>query len=99
VNSERLYNVLLAPHVSEKSAIIGELNNQYAFKVSKDATKAEIKTAVEELFDVVVVGLQVLNVKGKTKRTVRGKIRTRSSWKKVYVRLEEGQEIDFADIG
>ena len=99
MNSERLYNVLLAPHVSEKSSIIGELNNQYAFKVSKDATKAEIKTAVEELFDVVVVGLQVLNVKGKTKRTVRGKIRTRPSWKKVYVRLEEGQEIDFADIG
>jgi large subunit ribosomal protein L23 len=98
MNNSRLYNILLAPHVSEKSSLIGELNNQYTFKVAKDATKPEIKTAVEELFDVIVLDLQVLNVKGKTKRNVGGKIRRRPSWKKVYVRLEEGHEIDFADI-
>jgi large subunit ribosomal protein L23 len=98
MNNSRLYNILLAPHVSEKSSLIGELNNQYTFKVAKDATKPEIKTAVEELFDVIVLDLQVLNVKGKTKRSVGGKIRRRPSWKKVYVRLEEGHEIDFADI-
>ena len=99
MNNGRLYNILLAPHVSEKSSLIGELNNQYTFKVAKDATKPEIKTAVEELFDVIVLDLQVLNVKGKTKRTNRGKIRRRSNWKKAYVRLEAGHEIDLADVG
>lgn len=98
MNNTRLYNILRAPHVSEKSSLIGELNNQYTFKVAKDATKPEIKTAVEKLFDVIVLDLQVLNVKGKTKRNVGGKIRRCPSWKKVYVRLEEGHEIDFADI-
>ena len=65
MNSERMYKVLVAPHVSEKSALIGELANQYTFKVAKDATKSEIKNAVEQLFNVSVVELQVLNVKGK----------------------------------
>ena len=55
MNNGRLYNILLAPHVSEKSSLIGELNNQYTFKVAKDATKPEIKTAVEELFNVIVL--------------------------------------------
>jgi len=99
VNSERMYSILLAPHVSEKSALIGELSNQYAFKVTNDATKSEIKSAVEQLFNVSVIELQVLNVKGKTKRNSRGKLRRRPNWKKAYVRLDEGQEIDFADIG
>ena len=99
MNSERLYSIILAPHVSEKSALIGELNNQYTFKVANDATKPEIKAAVEELFSVTVVDVQVLNVKGKTKRNASGKTRRRPNWKKVYVRLEEGQEIEFADIG
>ena len=67
MNSERMYSILLAPHVSEKSALIGELSNQYAFKVTNDATKSEIKSAVEQLFNVSVIALQVLNVKGKTK--------------------------------
>ena len=67
MNSERMYKVLIAPHVSEKSALIGEIANQYAFKVAKDATKSEIKIAVEQLFNVSVVELQVLNVKGKVK--------------------------------
>jgi len=99
MNVERLYSVILAPHVSEKSAMMGENNNQYAFKVSRDASKPEIKEAVEKIFNVVVEELQVLNVKGKTKRSGRGKIRRRSDWKKAYVKLAAGQEIDFTDLG
>ena len=99
MNLERIYTVILGPHVSEKTTLLGEANNQYAFKVAVDATKSEIKQAVEKIFDVVVDDLQVLNVKGKTKRTSRGKLRRRSNWKKAYVRLQTGHEIDFADIG
>ena len=99
MNSERMYKVLVAPHVSEKSALIGEVANQYAFKVAKDSTKSEIKNAVEQLFNVSVVELQVLNVKGKVKRNARGQKRRRPNWKKAYVRLDEGHEIDFSDMG
>lgn len=99
MNLERIYTVILGPHVSEKTTLLGEANNQYAFKVAVDATKSEIKQAVEKIFNVVVDDLQVLNVKGKTKRTSRGKLRRRSNWKKAYVRLQTGHEIDFADIG
>lgn len=99
MNSERMYSVILAPHVSEKTTLLGEDNNQYAFRVAIDASRSEIKEAVETIFKVTVEGLQVLNVKGKTKRSSRGKIRRRSNWKKAYVRLEAGHEIDFADIG
>ena len=96
---ERMYTVILGPHVSEKTTILGEKNNQYTFRVAMDATKPEIKAAVEEIFEVAGEDLQVLNVKGKTKRTNRGKIRRRSNWKKAYVRLEAGHEIDLADVG
>ena len=99
MNVERMYSVILAPHVSEKSALMVEASNQYAFKVAADASKPEIREAVEKIFNVVVEDLQVLNVKGKTKRTGRGKLRHRSDWKKAYVRLEAGHEIDFADLG
>jgi large subunit ribosomal protein L23 len=99
MNPERMYTVILAPHVSEKSTMMGEQNNQYAFKVARDASKGEIREAIEKIFNVVVKDLQVLNVKGKTKRTGRGRIRRRSDWKKAYIRLEAGQEIDFADLG
>lgn len=99
MNPERSYAIILGPHVSEKTTLLGEENNQYTFKVAADATKPEIKQAVESLFNVVVDDLQVLNVKGKTKRNVRGRTRKRSNWKKAYVRLEPGHEIDFADIG
>ncbi len=99
MNQDRMYSVILAPHVSEKSTLMSEDANQYAFKVAVDATKPEIKQAVESIFNVVVEDLQVLNVKGKTKRSVRGKIRRRKNWKKAYVRLEVGHEIDFAEIG
>ena len=99
MNPERMYQVILGPHVSEKSAMMTEGNNQYVFKVAIDATNPEIKEAVEAVFKVVVSDLQVLNVKGKTKRSARGRIRRNSDWKKAYVRLEAGHEIDFAEIG
>ncbi|NIP15534.1 MAG: 50S ribosomal protein L23 [Pseudomonadales bacterium] len=94
MNQERLYTVLLEPHFSEKVAILGDRSNQYGFKVAKDATKDEIKQAVEQLFKVTVENVSTMNVKGKVKRTVRGLSRGKS-WKKAYVRVAEGQEIDF----
>jgi len=98
MNQERILSIILGPHLSEKTATISEKNNQVTFRVVGDATKPEIKKAVEALFNVQVRDVQVLNVKGKTKRTGRGKLRSRSDWKKAYVRLEQGQEIDFADM-
>ncbi len=99
MNQERIYKVLLGPHISEKATNIADDNNQVTFRVVVDATQKEIKQAVETLFKVEVVNLQVVNVKGKTKRSARGKIRRRPSWKKAYVRLEQGHEIDFAELG
>jgi|TARA_B100001964_G_C14249200_1_gene609004 large subunit ribosomal protein L23 len=95
VNQDRLYKVLEGAHISEKATIIADVSNQFVFKVVKDATKAEIKEAVEQLYDVAVKSVTVLNVKGKVKKTVRGTSR-RSNWKKAYVRLEAGHDIDFA---
>lgn len=94
MNQERLYTVLLEPHFSEKTSVLGDKANQYGFKVARDATKAEIKEAVETLFKVNVEGVSTLNVKGKVKRTIRGTSRARN-WKKAYVRVAAGQEIDF----
>lgn len=94
MNQERLYTVLLEPHFSEKVSLQGEASNQYGFKVARDATKAEIKEAVETLFKVSVMGVSTINVKGKVRRTMRGESR-RKDWKKAYVRVADGQEIDF----
>ena len=91
---ERVYTVLLEPHFSEKMAIQGDEANQYGFKVSRDATKAEIKQAVETLFGVTVDKVTTLNVKGKNKRTFRG-ISRKKDWKKAYVRVAAGQELDY----
>jgi len=99
MNQERRLRVILGPHLSEKTSRISEQNNQVTFKVLSDASKPEIKEAVEKLFNVQVRDVQVMNVKGKTKRTARGKLRSRSDWKKAYVRLEQGQEIDLANMG
>jgi large subunit ribosomal protein L23 len=99
MNQERILTIILGPHISEKTSVISEENNQVTFKVASDATKPEIKQAVEILFDVQVKDVQILNVKGKTKKSARGKIRSRSDWKKAYIRLEQGQEIDFAELG
>ncbi len=91
----RLLQIILAPVVSEKATFAGEKNEQVVFRVAKDATKAEIKAAVELLFKVSVDGVQVLNVKGKTKRFGRF-TGSRKGWKKAYVSLVPGQEIDLA---
>lgn len=95
MNKERLYKIILGPVVSEKAAVLGEQSGQVVFKVARDAKKPEVKAAVEELFEVKVRDVRVLTVKGKTKRTRYG-VGVRSDWKKAYVRLEQGQDIDFA---
>jgi large subunit ribosomal protein L23 len=95
INEERLLKVLLAPHVSEKATLAAEGNNTVVLKVLKDANKEEIKAAVEKLFDVEVNSVRTLNVKGKTKRHGQS-FGKRKDWKKAYVVLKEGQEIDFA---
>lgn len=95
MNNERLMKVLLGPVVSEKSSIVADANGQYTFRVTTDATKREIAKAVEKLFEVQVENVKVINVKGKSKRfgQIQGK---RADWKKAYVRLKAGSEIDFA---
>jgi len=95
MNQERLYNVLIGPIVSEKSTWIGEKHNQAAFRVIQDATKTEVKAAVEMLFKVQVKSVQILNEKGKEKRFGRFNGR-RSNVRKAYVSLAPGQEINFA---
>jgi large subunit ribosomal protein L23 len=99
-NTERLMKVLLAPVISEKGTYVGEKHNQYLFRVTPDATKPEIKAAVELMFGtkdrkIEVVAVQVANVKGKEKRFGRFMGR-RNHWKKAYVSLKAGQEINFA---
>jgi large subunit ribosomal protein L23 len=95
MNNERLMKILLSPLVSEKSSNVADQNAQYTFRVTTDATKREIAKAVEKLFEVEVERVQVVNVKGKQKRfgAINGK---RSDWKKAYVRLKPGSDIDFA---
>jgi large subunit ribosomal protein L23 len=95
MNKERLMSILLSPVVSEKSAMAADAANQFGFKVATDATKPEIAAAVELMFDVKVEQVRTINVKGKQKRfgAVMGR---RNSWKKAYVRLQKGQDIDFA---
>jgi len=95
MNQERIYKILLGPVVSEKATAAGETSNQVIFKVASDATKLEVKTAVQTLFDAKVEQVRTLNVKGKSKRTRYG-LGKRSDWKKAYVRLAQGQDIDFA---
>lgn len=94
MSQERLMKVLLAPHVSEKTTRVADQANQVVFRVLPDATKAEIKKAVEMLFEVQVSSVQVTNMKGKLKRFGQS-IGRRKNWKKAYVTLAEGQDIDF----
>ena len=97
-NEERLLQVLLAPQISEKATWVADKYEQVIFRVAPDATKPEIKAAVELLFKVQVESVQVLNVKGKTKRF--GKFTgRRQGWKKAYVSLKPGQEINFVEGG
>jgi len=94
-NEERLMNILLAPQISEKATFVAEKNEQVIFRVVSDATKPEVKAAVEKLFNVTVDNVQISNVKGKQKRFGRS-IGRRQDWKKAYVCLAAGQEINFA---
>ena len=98
MNVERLHQVLRRPIISEKSTNAAESGQQVVFEVLTDATKNEIKTAVESLFEVSVEGVQVINVRGIIKRFGKtpGK---RTNWKKAYVRLAEGDDIDFLGSG
>jgi large subunit ribosomal protein L23 len=93
MNPGRQYNIVLRPHVSEKTARANAEANQYVFEVARDAEKAEVRSAVEALFDVKVKSVQIVNVPGKSKsfRFRRGR---QSGWKKAYVRLEEGHSIE-----
>ena len=93
MSKNRLYKVLLSPRVTEKTTRISEGSNQYVFRVIKDANKAEVKGAVEMLFDVNVEAVRIVTVKGKNK-TFRMRPGKRSDWKKAYVRVQEGQVID-----
>jgi large subunit ribosomal protein L23 len=93
---ERLMLVVLAPVISEKSTFVADKNNQVVFRVTPDATKPEIKAAIELMFKVQVDSVQVVNVRGKGKRFGQSFGRRRH-WKKAYVCLKEGQEINFAE--
>jgi large subunit ribosomal protein L23 len=98
MNQERLMQVLLAPQISEKATWVADKNEQVIFRVASDATKPEIKAAVELLFKVEVESVQVANIKGKQKRFGRFMGR-RKDWKKAYVSLRPGQEINFVEGG
>ena len=97
VKDERLFQIILRPVISEKSTIAADKSHQIVFQVLPDASKTEIKAAVEKLFEVKVQQVQVVNVRGKIKRFGRfpGK---RSNWKKAYVRLQKGHDIDFLGL-
>ena len=93
MNDAKLYNVIRAPRVSEKTARLQEVSNQYVFEVATEATKADIKVAVEKLFDVKVEAVNVVNVKGKNK-SFKNRSGRRGNWRKAYVKLADGQSID-----
>ena len=97
MNDSRLYNILLTPHISEKTALGAEMESRHTFKVASDATKLEVRKAVETLFKVNVTSVQIQNVKGKVKRFGAGTGK-RSDWKKATVRLADGQDLDFVGI-
>lgn len=97
MNAERLLQVILAPVITEKATMVAEQNQQIAFRVAADATKPEIKAAVEQLFKVEVESVQVLNQNGKQKRFGRFQGRRRNE-RKAYVSLKAGQELDFSEV-
>lgn len=94
MNQEKLMNLLLAPRITEKSTMVGEKHQQYVFKVLKTATKPQIRQAVELMFKVEVESVQVANVKGKSK-VFKQAVGKRSDWKKAYVKLKPGFEINY----
>ena len=96
MNLNRLMQVVIAPVISEKSTLVGEKHGQYVFRVMQDATKAEVKAAIENLFKVEVASVNMINIAGKQKRFGRGLGRRRNI-RKAYVSLAAGQEINFAE--
>ncbi len=94
MNREQLMSVLIAPHVTEKTSLAMQNHNQYTFRVRREATKTDVKKAVELMFDVKVTGVQVVNESGKTRRFGKTIGRTQD-WKKAYVSLAAGQTIDY----
>jgi large subunit ribosomal protein L23 len=94
MNREQLMSVLIAPHVTEKTSLAMQNHNQYTFRVRREATKADVKKAVELMFDVKVSGVQVVNESGKSRRFGKTPGRTQD-WKKAYVSLVAGQTIDY----
>ena len=96
MNTERLTNIIVSPRISEKATMRADIDNQHVFSVLKDATKPEIKKAVELMFDVKVKSVRLMNVQGKLTRVGRtfGK---RKDWKKAYVRLQEGFDINYGE--
>jgi len=95
MNQLELMKVLVAPVISEKSTRLADTENRYVFKVRKDATKPQVKKAVEQMFEVEVESVQLMNVKGKSKRFGR-MLGKRPDWKKAYIRLKADQEIDLS---
>jgi large subunit ribosomal protein L23 len=97
VNEKRLYSIILGPHTTEKSVKMSDKNRQVAFRVARDATKPEVAKAIEKLFSVKVDSVGIVNVKGKIKqfKQVAGQ---RSDWKKAYVHLAEGHDINLANF-
>lgn len=99
---ERVYTVLIEPHITEKATNLGEAGNRYAFKVARDATKRDVKAAVEKLFGVTVESVATMRVKGKAKRVfgargAHGRGARTKGWKKAYVRLAEGDALDYTE--
>ena len=95
MNQERMHQILVSPHVSEKATLLAEEQNQHVFRVLSTATKAEVKEAVEGMFKVKVEKVRILNIKGKTKR-FGGRLGKRSDLRKAYVTLMSDNDIDFA---
>jgi large subunit ribosomal protein L23 len=96
MNTQRLTNIIVSPRISEKATVRADIDNQHVFSVLKDATKPEVKKAVELMFDVKVKSVRLMNVQGKLTRVGRtfGK---RKDWKKAYVRLQEGFDINYGE--
>ena len=96
MNTQRLTNIIMSPRISEKATMRADIDNQHVFSVLKDATKPEVKKAVELMFDVKVKSVRLMNVQGKLTRVARtfGK---RKDWKKAYVRLQEGFDINYGE--
>lgn len=95
LNQEKLMRVLLGPHVSEKATRAAEARHQVVFRVRRDATKDQVRRAVEKMFEVKVEGVQIVNLRGKAKRFGQ-RLGRQGDWKKAYVRLAPGSDINFA---